>query len=111
MGVSIGREIRRRVKAAVPPVVFLLLVAYFVWNATQGDRGLRAYAGRLKDLQAAQADLKQAETELANWERRVGSLRPTHLDPDALDERARAMLNLSDPADVVIFYGPGRRLY
>lgn len=111
MGVSILREIRRRVKAAVPPLVFLLLIAYFVWNATQGDRGLRAYAGRLEDLKAAQADLSRAEAELASWERRVSSLRGTRLDPDALDERARAMLNLSDPGDVVILYGQGKRLY
>jgi cell division protein FtsB len=110
-GVSIGREIRRRVKAAVPPVVFLLLVAYFVWNATQGDRGLRAYAGRLEDLKAAQADLARAETDLANLERRVAALRVNRLDPDALDERARAMLNRSDPADLVVLYGQGKRLY
>lgn len=108
---SIGREIRRRVRAAVPPVVFLLLTAYFVWNATQGDRGLRSYAARLDDLKAAQADLGRAEAELAGWERRVASLRPNRLDPDALDERARAMLNMSDPGDVVVFYGQGKRLY
>lgn len=108
---SIGREIRRRTNAAVPPLVFLLLIAYFVWNATQGDRGLRAYAGRLEDLKAAQADLTQAEADLLIWERRVSSLRANRLDPDALDERARAMLNLSDPGDVVIFYGQGKRLY
>ena len=95
----------------MPPLVFLSLVAYFVWNATQGDRGLRAYAGRLEDLKTAQADLKQAEADLLTWERRVNSLRANHLDPDALDERARAMLNLSDPGDVVIFYGQGKRLY
>jgi hypothetical protein len=58
--VSIGHEIRRRTKSAVPPFIFLLLVAYFVWNATQGDRGLRAYAGRLEDLKVAQVDLARA---------------------------------------------------
>jgi len=109
--VSIGREIRRRARSAVPPLVFLLLVAYFVWNATQGDRGLRAYAGRMDDLKAAQDDLKRAETELANWQRRVAGLRANRLDPDALDERARRMLNLSDPADIVIPYAQGARLY
>ena len=108
---SIGREIRRRAKLAVPPLIFLSVVAYFVWNATQGDRGLRAYASRLEDLKAAQADLARAEGDLAIWERRVAGLRPNHLDPDALDERSRAMLNLSDPADVVVPYGQGKRLY
>jgi len=109
--VSIGREIRRRAKAAVPPLVFLLLVAYFIWNATQGDRGLQASVGRREDLKAAQADLARAEADLATWERRVAGLRANRLDPDALDERARAMLNLSDPADIVVPYGQGKRLY
>jgi cell division protein FtsB len=109
--VSIGHEIRRRTKSAVPPFIFLLLVAYFVWNATQGDRGLRVYAGRLEDLKVAQVDLARAESDLAGWERRVTGLRANQLDPDALDERARAMLNLSDPADVVVPYGQGKRLY
>ena len=108
---SVGHEIRRRLKAAVPPVIFLLLVAYFVWNATQGDRGLRAYAGRLQDLKVAQADLARAQAELGGWQRRVNSLRTDQLDPDALDERARAMLNLSDPSDIVVPYGQGKRLY
>ncbi len=108
---SIGRDVRRFVKSAVPPLCFLLLVAYFIWNATQGDRGLRAYAGRLDDLKAAQADLARAESDLANLERRVASLRANHLDPDELDERVRAMVNRTDPADVVVFYGQGKKLY
>ena len=110
-GVSVGREIRRRAKLAVPPLIFLLVVAYFGWSATQGDRGLRAYASRLEDLKVAQADLAKANAELANWDRRVSGLRANRLDPDALDERARAMLNLSEPGDIVIPYGQGKRLY
>ena len=108
---SIAREFRQWTKAAVPPLVFLLLIVYFVWNATQGDRGLRAYSHRLDDLKAAQTDLARAEADLAGWERRVASLRANHLDRDALDERARAMLNLSDPADIVVPYPQGKRLY
>ena len=108
---SIGREIRRRLKSAVPPVFFLLLVAYFVWNAARGDHGLRAYAGRLEDLKAAQADLAGAQAEVLLWQRRVDGLRDRGLDADALDERARSMLNLSDPNDIVVPYGEGKRLY
>ena len=38
-------------------------------------------------------------------------VRAQRIDPDALDERARAMLNVADPADLVLPYGPGRRLF
>jgi cell division protein FtsB len=104
--VSFVRTLRRKLRAAVPPVIFLALVGYFGWNATQGDLGLDAYAKRQSDLAAAQASLARAIAEQEVWERRVASLRPNHLDPDALDERARAMLNLANPSDVVVLYGP-----
>ena len=95
----------------VLPALFLSLVAYFMWNATQGDRGLQAYAIRQEQLKMVQADLARAQTEQQGWERRVGELRSQRLDPDMLDERARAMLNLADPNDIVVLYGTGKRLF
>jgi cell division protein FtsB len=108
---SFVRGLKRRGAAAVPPLVFLALVSYFLWQATQGEHGLRAYARRLNDLTAAQAELAQAQSDQTGWEMRVGSLRRDHLDPDALDERARAMLNLSKPDDIILLYGPGQKLF
>ncbi len=108
---SIARAVKRKAKAAVGPTVFLALVGYFLWQATQGDRGLQAYALRQQDLKAAQAELARAEFDLAAWERRVTALRTGRLDPDSLDERSRAMLNLSDPGDIIIPYGSGQRLF
>ena len=108
---TIGRLLRRKLRAAVPPAVFLALVAYFLWQTSQGDHGWKALAQRQDDLRAAQAELTRAEAEVGTWERRVASLRTSRLDPDALDERARAMLNLSDPADLIVPYGAGQRLF
>jgi len=109
--VSVGRAIKRRLKAAVAPAIFLALVGYFLWNANQGDRGLDAAAQRQADLAAAQAGLDRAHAEMQIWERRVASLRSSRVDVDALDERARAILNLSDPAEIVVSYGKGDRLF
>jgi cell division protein FtsB len=106
-----GRELKRRSKAAVPPIVFLSLVAYFGWNATHGDRGLVAYARRQELLKAAETDLARAEADRAMWERRVAGLRNNHLDRDSLDERARSMLNLADPFDVIVPYPAKDRLF
>jgi cell division protein FtsB len=100
-----ARELKRRSKAAIAPAIFLSLVAYFGWNATQGDRGLVAYAKRQEQLKQAQAELDRANAERDRWERRVAALRTDHLDSDMLDERARAMLNLADPRDIVVPYG------
>ena len=108
---SFAREIKRRLKAIVAPMIFLSLVGYFGWNAMQGDRGLVAYVERERLLAQAQADQARAQAEVEAWERRVSGLRSRHIDSDALDERARAMLNLADPADIIVPYTPANRLF
>jgi len=108
---SIARELKRRLRAALAPTLFLAVAGFFGWSATQGDLGLEAYARRQRDLKAAEATRARAEADLKSWEQLVLSLRSSHLDADALDERARAMLNRADPADIVVPYGPKSRLY
>ncbi len=108
---GLGRMLKRRAKATVPPAVFLLLTGYFCWNAAEGDRGLRAAVQQRADLRNAIAEQARAESDQAMWERRVASLRTSRLDPDVLDERARAMLNLSDPADVIVPLTGKQRLF
>lgn len=108
---SVGKRLRQGMRAIVAPTLFLTLVAYFGWNATQGDRGLQAYAMRQEQLKSVQADLQKVELERDTMERRVAGLRTQRLDPDTLDERARAMLNVADPSDLVAMYPAGRRLF
>ncbi len=110
-GMTGSRALKRRLRGAIAPVVFLSLVGYFGWHATQGDHGLKAAAQRQDLLKFARADLAKAERDRDGWERRVAGLRNSHLDPDTLDERARAMLNLADPADIVVLYGPKEKLF
>lgn len=108
---QLGREVKRRLKAVAAPVLFLSLAGYFGWNVVQGNRGLVAAAERQELLAQAKADLARFSAERDAWERRVGSLRVRQLDADALDERSRAMLNLADPADVIVSYGSSDRLF
>ena len=58
-----------------------------------------------------EAELLRVTTERDMWERRVAGLRDRRLDPDTLDERARVMLNVADPSDIVMPYGAGKRLF
>jgi len=108
---AFGRALKRRAKAAIAPLLFLALVGYFAWNATHGAHGLIAYAQRQQLLKQAQDDLAQVQAEKTEWERRVEALQSDHLDADMLDERARAMLNLSDPGDIIVPYGDKDRLW
>jgi cell division protein FtsB len=106
-----GQMVRRGVNAVLPPALFLSLVGYFLWNATQGERGLQSYAIREQQLKVVQNELDRTLLEQKGWDRRVTALRPQRLDPDMLDERARSMLNVADPADIVVPYGQGKKLF
>jgi cell division protein FtsB len=105
------RSVKRGAIAMIAPTVFLSLTGYFAWNASRGDHGLKTYAVRQAHLIAAERERAAAEAERDVWETRVSGLRANHIDPDTLDERARAMLNLADPDDVVVPYGPGKNLF
>jgi cell division protein FtsB len=83
-------------------VVAGLLIGYFGIHAYGGNHGLRAkedLALQMKDLSQEIARLK---AERLDWERRVALLRSGSLDPDMLDERARAMLDYVHPQDLVL---------
>jgi cell division protein FtsB len=108
---SVGRAIKRRLRASAAPLFFLALVGYFGWNATRGDHGLMAFGARTTMLAQARADLAEAQAAQAAWTRRVRGLQADHIEADTLDEQARAMLNLSDPADVVVMYAPKDKLF
>ena len=107
---SFARAVKRKVRAALPPLLFLSLVGYFGWNATQGDHGLRSYRSQLALLDRADIAKDAAIAEQAAWMRRVSGLRDSGLDADTLDERSRSMLNLAEPNELVVPYG-NNRLY
>jgi cell division protein FtsB len=103
--------LKRRTKPLVFPLIFLSITAYFGWNATQGDRGLVAFAQRKLLLQKVQADQAAAKMERDALETRVAGLRSENLDTDTLDERSRAMLNLAEPNEVIIKYADKDKLF
>jgi len=106
-----GREVKRRLRGAIAPVVFLAVTAYFCWNAVQGPHGLKAFASQQAMLQQAQADLAAANADRDAWQRRVRALEGDHLDRDMLDERARTLLNLANPNEIVVQYSAQDRLF
>lgn len=105
------RWVKRRVREAVAPSVFLLLTGYFGWNATQGELGLKSYAQQVALLDRANSARAAALAEQHSWRQRVEGLRDAALDADTIDERARAMLNLADSSEIVVPYGPDGKLF
>ena len=79
-----------------------LLIGYFWINAYSGNLGLRAK----EDLNQQEIELTRefeaVKAERQAWEHRVALLRPAAVDPDTLDERARAQLDFVHPRDLVM---------
>lgn len=83
------------------------MLAYFAVHAIQGDRGLLAKDRLLTEIAAAEATLDDLRGERAGIERLADGLGPRALDLDLLDERARVMLNVARPDEVVLFFDDG----
>ena len=79
-----------------------LIIGYFGVNAYTGAHGLRAKQDLAVQLHDLSDELAQLKRERADWQRRIDLLRSDRLDPDMLDERARAMLGYADPHDLVM---------
>jgi cell division protein FtsB len=83
-----------------------LFIGYFAANAFTGNHGLRAQQDLEQQLTAMKGDLMQLKAERAVWERRISLLRADRIDPDMLDERARALIGYADPRDLTLLLNP-----
>lgn len=108
---GVAAWIGRRLRAAALPMLFLACCGYFVWHAIHGERGLIADEQRIAQIAEARAESDRVHRDLTAMERRVAGLRGEQLDRDQLDERARQLLNMLGRDEVVVPYGPDRRLF
>ena len=78
------------------------LIGYFSYHLVVGDHGLTSRAELQKQVAALQGELDGLKEVRKQIERDVDLMRADQLDPDMLDERARAILNFAHPNDIVI---------
>jgi cell division protein FtsB len=88
-------------------VMAALLIGYFGVNAYSGNHGLKAKEDLDQQIGALSADLDSLKRERVQWERRVALLRPDRLDPDMLDQQARALLDYVAPNDLILMGSRG----
>jgi cell division protein FtsB len=101
----VTRKRLRTVLNALALYVFAaLLIGYFGVNAYSGDRGLKAKEDIDRQIAALNADLRRLKLEHVQWERRIALLKSDALDPDMLDERARALLDYVDPRELTLVF-------
>jgi cell division protein FtsB len=99
---DIGRYVRKQLKSIVGPTIGVSLALYFGYHLLEGERGLSAWIRLTDQIRATRADADLVHAERVAQDQRISLLRPEHLDPDMLDEQARAALNLVGPGEIVI---------
>ena len=104
---TLARELARHARPAVVPVLGISLLTYFAYHAIQGERGVFAWMQLNQQLKQTRALADAVENQRNELENRVRRLSNASIDPDLLDERVRAMLNLARSDEVVIMLPPG----
>lgn len=78
------------------------LIGYFGINAYTGNLGLRARQEIDARIAQLTSERDRVRTEREQWQHKVDLLKSDRIDPDLLDERARALLDYVDPRDAVM---------
>jgi cell division protein FtsB len=79
-----------------------LVIGYFAVHAYTGNHGLKARKDLDQQIAELSGELASVKAEREKWQRRVALLKSDRLDPDLLDERARVLIDLVGPRDIVI---------
>ena len=95
-----------RLRPFISTAAIGLLIAYFMFHAFTGDRGLLSSGQRDQALLAKTAELVQVRHQRQDLEIRARLLRDSSLSADLLEERARSLLGFADPRDYVIRQAP-----
>ncbi len=96
------RAIKYRLRALLPPAIFLAITWYFGWNTIHGKSGLQAQQVQRAELLQAQQDYASVDAQRGQWETRIADLSGQSINADMLDEQSREVLNLANPDDLVV---------
>lgn len=100
---AVSRKYRRWMWSSVLPVFCLVLVCYFGYYGVYGQNGLISLVQLSRDVELKTSELAKLEAEHAQLQHRVTLLSPETMDPDLLDEQARASLGYAAPGEITVF--------
>lgn len=94
-----------RLRHALIPLVCVIVLSYFAYHAVYGRHGFIAWLSLQNTVDTLEQQLAEVQETRRSLDQQVSLMRAGSLDPDLLDERARATLGLADPNEIVIFKG------
>lgn len=83
-------------------VTLLGFQAYLGYSAISGQFGIAGRDEILADIEVLEDRSAALQAEIDSYRHRVSLMNPRHLDPDIVIERARALLNMAHPDDVLV---------
>ncbi|MEX0861011.1 MAG: septum formation initiator family protein [Cucumibacter sp.] len=83
----------------------LAVQVYLFYSALGGNFGIDGQALMQQRLIELNAEETEIDAGIARFRERISLLDPNRLDPDLLTERARALLEMTNPADIIIPLG------
>ena len=80
----------------------LAFQGYLGYHVVTGAFGIESHREMFEDIRILEARQVALEIEIDSYEHRIALFDPQALDPDILTERARALLGLVHPDDILI---------
>ena len=98
----------RRMRRAAMPALLIATALYLGYHMVHGQRGILAWMRLEEDIAKLAKQVAEVREERQQLENRVVMLRPEGVDPDLLEERAGAVLNLGQREDLLVLEEPGQ---
>lgn len=83
---------------------------YLGYNALRGQFGIENHGEMLREIERLEARSAALAAEVGAYRHRVDLFNTLRLDPDLVTERARALLGMAQPGDVVFLVDRARGL-
>lgn len=81
-------------------------LGYLGYSAMSGQFGIESREDILADITVLSARSASLKAEIESYRHRSSLFNAQRLDPDILDERARALLNMAHPDDIIVMVDP-----
>ena len=95
-------HIRRRGRTLFAVLTGVAILGYFGYHGVRGERGVGDWFEASKEITRLERQVTLNEMRIATLEHRVSLLREGSLDRDLLDERARHVLGLAHPDEIIV---------
>ena len=84
----------------------IALQGYLGFNVLSGQFGIESHRRMLGEIGELKAKSAVLQAEIDDYRHRTALFTPQRLDPDIVSERARALLSMSQPDDVIVMVDP-----